>query len=107
MPASFLGPFGILLNPWVLGAIGGALFLGWVYHKGVQSERVRNARALIELNRQIDDWKAENLRLEAEAEHRLRAAIDASTAIIKSRPIEQRCVLDDRIATAINNIAGK
>jgi len=107
MPASLLGPFGILLNPWVLGAIGGALFLGWVYHKGVQAERLRTARALVELNRQIDNWKAENLRLEAEAESRLRAAIDASRPIIQSRPPEARCVIDAQIATAINTIAGQ
>jgi hypothetical protein len=99
-----LNPLSWLLNPYVIGGIAAVALIGYVYHKGKQAERQRQANEIARLNTKLTKLSVKEQIARAKEDARVITAVERAIANIKANPLGEQCALDKRTIKDINSI---
>ena len=98
----------MLFHPLVLTVLAFTVGMGWAYDRGRKHERMVQARAIIDMNEQIGDWRTKYENADAESELRLKLALENWRKTMGTNvAVASSCRLDPNVITKINDIAGE
>lgn len=99
---------GVIFHPLVLTVLAFTLGMGWAYKTGRSHERMVQARAILDMNEQIGDWRTKYENADAESELRLKLALENWRKTMGTNvAVASSCRLDPTVITKINDIAGE
>jgi hypothetical protein len=96
----------ILFSPWLWGGLGALALVGYIYHAGAQSERIKWANMIDAINSDIRVWQQQLIVDDVRHGREIDKAVADATSRIASQSKGPQCSIESGVAKQITTIAG-